>query len=226
MNPQNLDELKKKSEFDRLLTSARVYRMRGDYTQARHLIRQALDMYPADLDAREFAADLLYAAGKLEAAAEEYKSIFDEDNKRVLAEEKFAKATLQIAEGKRQQELLKQMADDPAAFRAQHTVPGYANKSTLMAIILSSAPGFGQIYCGKLVKGISIFIGCVLSWLLFLATRPNTTNAQDFLREISSTAVLSICIAIMLQVYALVDAVVLVEKNQKDSDTNDLTEPK
>lgn len=224
MSPQNLDELKKKSEFDRLLTSARVFRMRGDYTQARHLIRQALDLYPADLDAREFAADLLYAAGKLEAAAEEYKSIFDEDNKRVSVEEKFAKATLQIAEGKRQQELLKQMVDNPAAFRAQHTIPQYANKSTLMAIILSSAPGFGQIYCGKFIKGISIFIGCVLSWLLFLATRP--TNAQDFLREISPAAVLSICIAVTLQVYALVDAVVLVEKNQKDSDVNDPTELK
>ena len=49
---------------------------------------------------------MLFANGKIEEAAREYKSIFTEDPTRVSAEEKFAKATLQIAEGVRQQNLL------------------------------------------------------------------------------------------------------------------------
>ena len=226
MNPQDLDGLKKKAEFDRLMTSAHVYRMRGDYTQARHIIRQALELCPSDLDAREFAADLLFAAGKLEVAAAEYKSICDENPNRVGAEEKFAKATLQIAEGNRQQELLKQMMENPAAFRAQNSVGVQSSKSLLMAILLSSAPGFGQIYCGKLIKGIWIFVASLLSWLLFLASRPNVTNAQDFLREIGGTAIFSLCVGMMVQVYALVDAVVLAEKSQKDQGLQSYTEPK
>lgn len=231
MNPQDLNGLKEKNEFEKLMTSAHIYRMRGDYLQARRQIRLALDMRPNDLDAREFAADLLFAAGKIEAACEEYKSIYNDDNTRTAAEEKFAKATLQIAEGKRQKDLLKMMADDPVAFKAHQLKYSTGKKSVIIAIILSLAPGFGQIYCEKVVRGIILFVSTALSWLIFLAARPDvsyyptTQRALMFLKEMNPAAILFLSIAVMLQVYALVDAAVLADKSQHDIGENDISEP-
>ncbi len=162
---QDLNDLKKQVEFERLTTAAYVYRKRGDYESAAQAINQALQINPSDLEAQEFAADILLARGKLEEAASAYKSIFEADRSRASAEEKYAKAIVLIAEGRRQQELLKEMLENPAKFRKPA-------RSPVVAALLSIAPGFGHIYCGQLYKGIALFLGVMLSWLLFYATRP------------------------------------------------------
>ncbi|MCL5103764.1 MAG: tetratricopeptide repeat protein [Armatimonadetes bacterium] len=201
MNPQDLDDVRKQAEFDRFISAARVERMRGDYMRAAASVQQALKIRPEDAEAREFAADVLAALGQLEKAAEVYKKLFHEDASRASAEEKYAKVTLRIAEGKRQQELLLHLADQPAKFAPPP-------RSPFIAAVLSAAPGFGQIYCGQFTRGAIIFVVSMISWFFFSLCAPSISD----LKNISPMAVIFASVAVSLQVYALVDATVLANK--------------
>ena len=225
MANQDIEDVRKQAEFERLFRAAHVSRTRGDYEQAHELIRRALEIRPSDSEAREFAADLLFARGELEKAAEEYKSIFEADPSRTSAEEKFAKATLQIAEGKRQKELLRLMVEDPEAFRSTYELPP---RSPVLAALLSGIPGLGHIYCGQTVKGIVLFLITTLSWLLFFALRPNVGGLGDpivrFVHNLDAFAVIFLCAAVFTHMYAFVDAAVTAERVSKG--LRDLAEPR
>ena len=212
MASQDPSQQKKQAEFERILTAAHVHRRRGDYSRAEELVTQALDIDASNLEAREFAADLLCARGKLEEAAECYKSILAEDKTVASAEEKYAKAILQIAEGRRQKDLLQDMLDNPSRSRGPKRNP-------VIAGVLSIAPGFGQIYCGQIVKGIVLFCAAMLCWMLFYAAAPPVAaniDPQDriteFMTNLSALPVLLGCIAVFIHVYAFVDAPVTASK--------------
>ncbi|OFX15008.1 MAG: hypothetical protein A2Z18_03180 [Armatimonadetes bacterium RBG_16_58_9] len=223
-----------RSELERLITAAHVFRRRGDYEKAQDLIDQALDLCPSDLEVREFAADIIYARGDLEKAAEQYKQIAHEDKSRASAEEKYARAVVQIAEGNRQRELLKEMLDNPSKFRAPA-------RSPLIAGLLSLAPGFGHVYCNQLIKGIVLFLGAMLSWLLFYAFAPDspykglsdqiagtiTTSERVsyFLTHLGAPAILFACVALFAHIYAIVDAPVIASKMREKSEATKLAEP-
>lgn len=207
--------LRDQSEFERLTTAARVYRMRGDYREAEKSIRRALEIRPDDLDAQEFAADLLLARGELEQAAAEFKRIHEEVPDRASAEEKYARAIVQMAEARRQRELLREMLDNPSKFRSPA-------RSPLAAAVLSAAPGFGHIYCGQLVKGIVLFAGTMLAWLLFYSLSPPVQSylppperTMRFVQDLGPAAILFLCIAVFSHVYAFVDAAVLADRNRE-----------
>lgn len=210
-DPERLTEL---AEFERLTTAARVYRMRGDYPEAENSIRRALEIRPDDLDAQEFAADMILARGELEQAAAEFKRIHEAAPGRASAEEKYARVIVQIAEARRQRELLREMLDNPSKFRPPA-------RSPLAAAVLSAAPGFGHIYCGQLVKGIVLFVGTMLAWLLFYALSPPVQSylppperTMRFVQDLSPAAILFVCIAVFSHVYAFVDAAVLADKHR------------
>jgi tetratricopeptide (TPR) repeat protein len=204
------DDLKTQVEFDRHMTAARVYRNRGDYAKAGEEIQQALKLRPADLDAREFAADVIFAHGDIEKAAEHYKSILEVDPSRSSAEEKYAKAILQIAEAERQKKLLQEMIEQPGKTR---TPP----RSAVLAALVSIAPGFGQIYCTQYVKGMITFAAWSLSWLLCLAF----VGPPD--QRLSVPTLFFGCLATSIHLYALVDAVSQAERTR--SGNRNLTEP-
>ncbi len=219
------EDVRKQAEFERLFRAAHVSRARGDYEQAESLIGQALDLRPGDPETREFAADLLFARGELEKAAEEYKSIFEADPSRTSAEEKFARATVQMAEGKRQKDLLRLMIEDPQAFRSTYDLPP---RSPLLAALLSGIPGLGHVYCGQTVKGIVLFLAVSLSWLLFFALRPSVAGPGDpiarFVHNLGTSAVIFLCLAVFTHMYAFADAAVTAEKVSKG--LRDLAEPR
>ena len=150
MNSQDLDDLRKQAEFDRFMSAARVERMRGDYHRAAASVQQALRIRPEDADAREFAADVIAALGQPEKAAEVYKELFHDDPSRIGAEEKYAKATLQIAEGKRQRELLTHISDHPAKFAPPPRNP-------LIAAVLSSLPASDKSTAASSPGGIILW---------------------------------------------------------------------
>jgi tetratricopeptide (TPR) repeat protein len=210
------EDVRKQAEFERLLRTAHLNRTRGDYQEAERLIRLALEIRPADSEAREFAADLLYARGKVEEAAREYKSIFEADPSRTSAEEKFAKATVEIAEAKRQRDLLRLMVENPEAFRAASELPP---RSPFYAALLSGIPGLGHVYCGRVVRGVVFFLTVTLSWFLFLTLRTNVAGSADpivrFVQELDVWAVLFLCLAVFAHMYAFVDAAVIAEKTSK-----------
>jgi tetratricopeptide (TPR) repeat protein len=221
------DEVRKQAEYERLTRAAHVSRVRGDYAQAALEIKRVLELRPDDLEAREFAADILFARGELEKAAEHYRTISEADPSRASAEEKFAKATLQIAEVKRQKDLLRQMIEDPTAFRSQYQPPP---RSPIAAAVLSGIPGLGHVYCGQVVKGIVIFAGAALSWLFFFALRPNVSyvppnqRIEMFLKNLDPLTIVFLCAAVAIQMYAFVDAAVTAEKTGKSP--KDLAEPR
>lgn len=207
--------VRKQAEFERLFRAARICRMRGDYQQAYQYIKDALDLQPDNLDAREFAADILYARGELEKALDEYKSIMQADQSRASAEEKFAKIVVELAEAKRQKELLKQAIDNPEAFAATYRLPP---RNPLVAAILSGIPGLGHMYCGQYIKGVLLFLCVTISWLIFFAVRPNVSGSPDpilrFVQNLDVAAVFFLCLAVSLHLYALVDASFKAERSQ------------
>jgi len=218
MTPQNLDEATKKVEFDRLMTAATVYRRRGDYAQATQAIRQALQLFPENLDAREFAADMIYAHGDVSKAAEHYKSLLEADPKRASVEAKYAKAVLEMAEGKRQQDLIKDMVENPNKYHAQ------GPRKPTIAAVLSIAPGFGHIYCGQYAVGMGIFGGWILAWLLFFATLNPSVGVQ-VTQKLTGPAALFMCIAGGLHIYAVTGAASLAERLRKGKGGKDPSEP-
>lgn len=222
------DDVRIQAEFDRLMSSARANRMRGDYGRAAEDIRRVLKLRPEDLDAREFAADMLMVAGKDEQAAEEYKRILEEDKSRASAEEKYAKAVLHIAEQRRQRDLLNQMLEEPGKYRTPPRNPALA------ALLSAAAPGLGHAYCGQYVKGAVFFVSAMVSWLLFYASSPSVPDYSGlaprvrevvttggflcrFVQELSAPAVLFLCVTAILYIYALVNAVNAAEKTRKDT---------
>ena len=193
------------------MSMARVQRMRGDYVQAAEAVRLALHVKPEDAEAREFAADILAARGELEKAGEVYKALHEADPAWVSAEQKYARVTLQIAEGKRQQFLLRDMAENPDKYRKPTHAP-----SPLIAALVSTIPGFGQIYCGQFVKGAGFFLGITCAWL-FLGLmgfdwKMAINDPQQFIKNIDVFSIILLCIATALHAYAFVDAPVYANK--------------
>lgn len=215
MTPQNLDEAKAKAEFDRLMTAATVFRRRGDYAQATQAIKQALHLFPDDIAAREFAADMIYAHGDIEKAAEHYKAILEAEPGRPSAEEKYAKAILELAEAERQKELIKLMVDNPGKFRPAQP------KNAIIAVLLSAAPGLGHVYCGQYMKGIGIFCGWLVACLMFLFTLDTTAGVAQ---RVTTTSAVFACLAASIQIYALLNSAQTAD-NTKSAQQKDPSEP-
>lgn len=206
MASQDLDQAGKKAEFDRLMTAATVYRRRDDYAQATQAIKQALAVCPENIDAREFAADMIYAHGDVKKASEHYKAILQIEPTRASAEAKYARAILELAEADRQRDLVRMMIENPGKFRALQQP-----KNPTVAVLFSMAPGFGHIYCGLYVTGIALFCGWLISCLLFLFT---LNPSAQFTQRVSTTSALFGCIAVALHIYSLLSAAQQAEKTK------------
>jgi tetratricopeptide (TPR) repeat protein len=211
------DDIAKKAEFDRALSAARVFRIQGDYSKAAEMVAKAISADPENPDAYEFAADILYAQGKLEKAAEYYKKLYSPENPRPSAEEKYAKIIVELAEGKRQQQLLKDMLENPSKYRQP-------SRNPLIAAVLSLAPGFGQIYNGQLKKGVWIFCASVICWILIYYMQPNVANfppekrAAAFVTGLDPLAIAIIAIGSCISVYAVIDAAISAKNKTKSNE--------
>jgi tetratricopeptide (TPR) repeat protein len=193
-------------EFERKMTLARVHRQRGDYAKAQEVILELLQERPDDLDVKEFAADLLFARGELEKALKHYKALFSPECPRPSAEEKYARTILAISEGQRQRKLLEEQLVNPR--RAVER-----KRSALTAGLVSIAPGFGQIYLGKFVRGAVFFGVTMLGWLIFsrlapdVSIYPTSERTTQFFLRMSPAAYLFAVIAIVMHLYAFLDTV-------------------
>lgn len=209
----NMDDVRKQAEFDRQMGLARANRMRGDYAHAAECVRLALQVKPEDPEALEFAADVLAARGELEKARDLYKNLYGADPSRTSAEAKYARVTLQIAEGVRQQDLLREMAENPGKFQASRPTP-----SPLYAAMVSTAPGFGQIYNGQFMKGVIICVSVIICWFFFYLACPKVDfypanqRLTMFFKDMSPMAIIFSLIGTFIHLYAFVDAPVYANK--------------
>jgi tetratricopeptide (TPR) repeat protein len=211
LSGEAINDPRKQAEFDRLMGLAHINRRRGEYLQADDLVRQALEVIPGNLDARELAADLLYARGQWPEASEAYKSIFTQDASRGAAEEKYAKVLLQISEGKRQKDLLQDMLEHPEAHQAPE-------RSPLAAAVLSGIPGLGHVYCGEAIKGVVILAITAVSWFLFLVLRPDVSfyppdqRMARFAQNMDPLSIIFLLLALSVHAYAVVNAAVIADR--------------
>jgi tetratricopeptide (TPR) repeat protein len=199
LTSQNLDQAAKRAEFDKLMTAATVHRRRGDYAQATESVRQALVILPDNLDAREFAADMILAHGDVQKASEHYKAILEAEPGRASVEAKYAKAILELAEGDRQRGLVQEMLENPSKR------PSLPPRSSTIAALLSIAPGFGHVYSGQYATGGALFVGWVLAWMLFLFTLDSSTGVSVVNRITGPSAAFA-CLACAIHIYAIVSS--------------------
>lgn len=219
----DIHDVSRKAQIDRHLSHAHVYRMRGEYVAAEDAYREALALDETRLDVRELIADMLYARGKLDASAEEYRTIIDERPGSVSVETKYAKTVLEIGEREHEKAVTKAIIDNPDAFQ-EHT------RRPVTSMLLSAcAPGFGQVYNGEIVKG-AIIIGAFVVSLLVLAFSPKDVEnlfrtfgamvnpRPGTLPPISSLTILFVSAALFIWIYAVIDAPISADKlRSKDS---------
>lgn len=144
------DEFQRKRKFADYLTRAKAAFANKDYDTCRENLREALMLYPKDLDAREMAADILLLKGKVKEAGNEFKAIYDEDNTRVKCEEKYAKCVLQMFNT---EEKIREME------AIMHGESPRKDKNSGYTVFLSCiVPGLGRIIKEDYLTGAAVFI--------------------------------------------------------------------
>lgn len=211
---QNIELSKKQSEFDKLMTAATVFRRRGDYAHATEFVSKALEMFPDDLDAREFAADMIYAHGDINRASEHYKAILEIDSTRASVEVKYAKAVLELAEAERQRDLVKGMLENPSKYSF---IPA---RNPTIAAMLSIAPGFGHIYCGLYSIGVGLLAGWLLTWMLFFFTLDSAAGVS-VVSKLTAPAAAFLCLAGAIHIYAIVSSAREADKTKRQKNPSE-----
>jgi len=160
------EDLQKKIEVDRLLSSANAFRVQGKLLAAEDACRHALALDPENLQAGEMLGDFLRENGKLEEALAQYDRLLADTAKDAAVERKYAAVTLEIAEREREkQEVADYLANPKRTIETKRS----AGIATALSLV---APGFGQIYLGEVLKG-SIIAGAFLLSLVVVAASPN-----------------------------------------------------
>jgi tetratricopeptide (TPR) repeat protein len=211
---QYLDQAAKKSEFDKLMTAATVHRRRGDYAQATESVRQALAILPDNLDAREFAADMINAHGDVRKASEHYKALLEIEPGRASVEAKYARAVLELAETDRQRGLVQEMLENPSKR------PAVASRNPTVAALLSIAPGFGHVYCGLYLVGAALFAGWLFAWVLFFATLDSSVGISA-VRKLTGPAAAFLLLAGAGHIYAIVSSAREADKTKRGRDPSE-----
>jgi tetratricopeptide (TPR) repeat protein len=214
------DDIARKTEIDRLMSRANVHRMRGELIEAEDCSRQALELDERRLDAREFVADMLYARGQLDRAAEEYKGLIERRPPDLTLEAKYAKVILEIGEREHEKIIAQEMLANPEQFKTPEKHP-------LWAFVLSIlVPGVGQMYNGEKAKG-GIILGIyvlLLTAIAFssLAVKNLFDNFKAMLvppknqpPPIDVVAALFVALLVFLYIYAIIDAPISASKTSK-----------
>ena len=174
------DPVARERERDRLLTLANVQRMRGQVSDARQTLQNAVALSEGSAPqmvapTHELLGDMLAAEGRIEEASEAYKEATEADPKRVSAEKKFAQMTLALAEAKGTLNISEAMLrgdslTDLMASGAMGRQQGKKNAGVAMMLSMLM-PGFGQMYNGQIVKGV-VVMGSFLILLLLITLSP------------------------------------------------------
>jgi tetratricopeptide (TPR) repeat protein len=198
-------------EIDKLIASANLHRMRGQLLEAEEDCRKALSMSPNDVVVRELLGDILYEAGKLDSARNEYKIAMELSPGKASVETKYAKVILEIAEREREKAIARDMIENPQKYLRQKRNPSLA---AISAII----PGLGQFYNGDLIKALIIWGVMLLffaSWALPHHYPEGIRTVQDFIYYTNPIVLVLGILFVMVYFYGLIDAAVTAEKRSK-----------
>ncbi|MBB6052324.1 zinc-ribbon domain-containing protein [Armatimonas rosea] len=155
------DPLARERELERLLTRANVERARALIRDSRKTLGQALVLAEhispsAAAPVYEQLGDLLAAEERLVEAREHFeKALAVSKGERASAEKKLAEVSLRLSDQEAMARLggaLAPSEDLAAVLQA----PRAGRRHAGMAMLLSLVPGFGQFYCGQILKAAAI----------------------------------------------------------------------
>lgn len=226
----NPEDVKRSAEIDRLMSRANVHRMRGEYIEVEDLCKQIIELDENNADARELMADMLFARGQLQPAADEYKKLLEYHPDRVSAETKYAKVILEMGENEHEKQIAQEMLENPGKYKEPQSHP-------LLAFIFSAVvPGVGQLYNREMIKGY-IILGVFIFSLLILAMSPDTKNLlqafgalmnpQDAPTKpppVGKLVILMVGALVFTYIYAVIDAPIAAAK-AADKVREKLSEP-
>lgn len=167
-------------EWERLISQATAFRVKGQITDARETLQKALALAegvpPTTLaPLYEQIGDLLLVEELYDDALAAFEHARTLDPKRISADKKHAEAALQKAEATGKLSLSAAMlrGDGVADIIASGELGENRGKRNAGFAMLLSAlmPGFGQLYNGQMVKGL-IIIGVFALSLLVLSLSP------------------------------------------------------
>ncbi|MCC6446370.1 MAG: tetratricopeptide repeat protein [Armatimonadetes bacterium] len=178
MNASDRPDPMVEDAIHKLLASAKLFRIRGQFDAAEEKCKEALALAPQNTEALEMMGDIAYDRGSLEEALHLYKTAVEIRSTPSL-ETKYAKVALEIGEQARQREMAETLLNQPEQAVQR-------KRSQAVAFILSTlVPGMGQLYNGDMVKGLIIMaiMGLCAVWLL------SSPYFADWFRSILSLAV-------------------------------------
>lgn len=170
------DPIARERERDRLLTLANVQRIRGQITDARETVEQALVMaegaFPKTIaPIHELRGDLLAVEERWEDAAKAFNTAHELDPARASAERKYAELTLEMTRAKNPDALGESLREDTIVELLGGNRAGKRNAGVAMLLSMF-VPGFGQFYNGQVVKGL-VLLGVFCFSLLVIALSPD-----------------------------------------------------
>ena len=200
-------------EVERLLRTANLQRLRGQWIDAEDACREALSIAPKDADIREMLGDILHECGKLDMALAEYRSALEICPEKVSLEMKFAKVTLEIGERERERAIAQDMIENPQRYTVRE-------RSPVMALIWSAiVPGLGQFYNGELIKAGVIWAVLLLSAIAWATLQqpypPNIDSVQMFLIFTNPFVLVLSVLTALAYLYGLIDAPITADKSTK-----------
>ncbi len=205
------------AEIDKLLSRGNIHRMRGDILEAEDSFRQALAVDESRDDIRELIADMLYARGQLDKAAQDYRSLMEKRPGNVPIETKYAKVVLEIGERNFERQMAEGLIMNPSRFSER---PQRPVASMLLSI---TAPGAGQLYNGEILKGM-ILLGVFFLSIVALALSPTDCKNmllylgaminphEGILPPVSGIALLFTVLLVIDWIYAMIDAPISADK--------------
>ncbi|MFA6666268.1 MAG: DUF5683 domain-containing protein [Armatimonadota bacterium] len=196
MASQNLTDEQAK-ELDRLLRFAHLMKMRSQWKEAEDTCRKALAISPNDAGIYEMLGDILWERGKLDDATLQFKTAMQLAPGKASPEEKYAKTILEKSEAEREKAIALEMLENPQKYPTRQ-------KNPAVAFILSAVfPGLGQFYNGDVAKAGIIFA----LWMAALFAAAASIGGNKGLASLANPVTLIFgFIALMIQIYAMVDA--------------------
>jgi hypothetical protein len=151
---------KEREEVDRLIRTAHAEKVRGNKTQARELLHQAMQIGAGSALVLEAIADEAIDSKRWRDAKAALDQALKLEPKNIGLEKKHADVVYMIATGGTIDDQLRTALRDPA-FIQPHEVLASARAATLLSFFI---PGSGQFVLGRPQVGIGYFV----TWILML----------------------------------------------------------
>ncbi len=159
-------DIQTKAQRDKLLSSANVARMRGDFESMEKACQEIIALTGEDADIIELLADSLFGQERYAEAKEAYKKATELAPGKESLENKYAKAVLKASEQQLQIESTLRKIEIKPEVPNHKLVAGAGCLSMLF-------PGLGQLISGQYIKG-GIILACFLISLIALSLLRDT----------------------------------------------------